>query len=67
MASQYGVKKKYTSHYENESPKTGVECPLCHVIVVPRGITSTMYHSVTGGESHCPNCGKILTRTSPLI
>lgn len=62
MASQWGTTRKYTSVEEGVTKPT-VQCPLCHVNVVPRGITSTRYASVAGGEKHCPNCGKDLTRT----
>lgn len=62
MASQYGTTRQYTSVTEGGT-KPVVACPLCKVRTAPRGITSTRYQSVAGGEKTCANCGKDLTRT----
>lgn len=58
MASQIGETRVYTSLDEETSSKL-IECPLCKVKAVPRGITSTRKDDHGSTEVHCPNCGHI--------
>jgi len=61
MATQIGQTRVYTSVDEANAPSK-VQCPLCKVYAVPRGITSTRKHDISGQEKHCPNCGHVYGR-----
>jgi len=59
MADQIGLTRIYTNVEEKTNPAK-VQCSLCKVYAVPRGITSTRPNAA--GEKHCPNCGHINDR-----
>jgi predicted RNA-binding Zn-ribbon protein involved in translation (DUF1610 family) len=68
MASQYGDIRVYTDTGEKTDARL-VQCPMCHVQVVPKGINDTRDVS---GKTHCPNCGHVFvpgytvaTQTNP--
>jgi uncharacterized Zn finger protein len=58
MASQVDKTRVYTSLDEADSPEK-IQCPLCKVYAVPRGISSTRKNDIDGQEKHCPNCGHV--------
>ena len=63
MATQYGTTRIYTDKTEADHGAL-VQCPLCHVNVVPRGIAGSRTTDTTPG-THCPNCGHIFTPIRP--
>ena len=58
MATQIGKERIYTSVDEKDR-RDKVQCAICKVIAVPRGITSTRKDDIGAQEKHCPNCGHI--------
>ena len=59
MTKQIGETRVYTSIDEKTAPSK-IQCSICKVFAVPRGITHTGKHGLSKGEEkHCPNCGHI--------
>lgn len=63
MSSQYGTNREYTSTDESERSNKR-KCPHCHVVVVPRGITTTRKDDLAGESKSCPNCGHVFDRAT---
>lgn len=63
--NQIGLTRKYTTTTET-TDNTTKTCPVCQVVAVPRGISSTKV-TATEDKVHCPNCGHIYGREKDLL
>ena len=58
MASQIGETRVYSSLEEKTDVKK-IQCPICKVYAVPRGIVDSGTNALGATEKHCPNCGHV--------